>query len=88
MRLEYDPRGDIAYITIGDDADPKVHHTERVGESDEYERGIDYDSDGRIVGYEFMQASHGLALDQLPHREQIAVFIAGVANLRVIQKAS
>jgi uncharacterized protein YuzE len=88
MRLEYDPRGDIAYIAVGEDADAKVHHTERVGESDEYERGIDYDAAGEIIGYEFMNASQGLALDRLPHRDQIATFLASVASLRVIQKAS
>jgi uncharacterized protein YuzE len=88
MRLEYDPRGDIAYIHVGPDASAKVDHTERVGDSEEYERGIDVDGDGRIVGYEFMNASRGLDLDSLPHREEIAAFIASVAVLRVIEKAS
>ena len=88
MRLEYDPRGDIAYIQMGPPAGSIVDHTERVGESDEYERGIDYDADGRIVGYEFMNASRGLELDGLPDRERIAAFIASVAGLRVIQQAS
>ena len=88
MRLEYDPRGDIAYIHIASDANATVVHTERVGETEEYERGIDFDADGQIVGYEFMNASRGLSLDSLPHRDDIAEFIASVAGLRVIQKAS
>jgi uncharacterized protein YuzE len=88
MRLEYDARGDIAYVQIADDVDATVHHTERVGESTEYQRGIDYDSEGQIVGYEFMNASRGLDLDLLPHRDEIASFIASVAGLRIIQKAS
>jgi uncharacterized protein YuzE len=88
MRLEYDPQGDIAYIHVAPDANATVDHTERVGGSEEYQRGIDYDDDGRIVGYEFMNASRGLDLDSLPHRDDIAAFIASVTGLRVIQKAS
>jgi uncharacterized protein YuzE len=88
MRLEYDPRGDIAYIQVTPDADVTVDHTERVGDGDEYERGIDFDADGGIVGYEFMNASRGLDLHGLPHRDEIAAFIADVSGLRVIQKAS
>lgn len=88
MRLEYDPRGDIAYISMMCDTDTPVHHTERVGGGDEYQRGIDYDADGQIVGYEFMNASHGLELDGLPHRDQIASFIVSVTSLRLTQKAS
>ena len=88
MGLEYDPRGDIAYIHIASDANAQVVHTERVGESEEYERGIDFDADGQIVGYEFMNASRGLALDSLPHRDDIEAFIASVTGLRVVQRAS
>lgn len=88
MRLEYDPRGDIVYISVVPDAGVTVHHTERVGDGNEYERGIDYDADGQIVGYELMNASRGLELDRLPHRDQIAAFIASVAGLKIVQKAS
>jgi uncharacterized protein YuzE len=84
MRLEYDPRGDIAYIQLSTDVDPEVHHTERVGTGQEYERGIDFDQHGEIVGYEFMNASRGLELADLPHRDQIAAFIASVSGLRVL----
>ena len=88
MRLEYDPRGDIAYVHVGPVANARVDHTERVGDSEEYQRGIDYDPNGEIVGYEFMNASRGLDLESLPHREEIAMLLANVAGLRVIQKAS
>jgi uncharacterized protein YuzE len=88
MRLEYDPRGDIAYIHMGAPAGSTVDHTDRVGDDDEYGRGIDYDAHGRIVGYEFMNASHGLDLEGLPDRDRIAAFITSVAGLRVVQKAS
>lgn len=88
MGLEYDPQGDIAYIHVGPAADAVVSHTEPVGEGEEYERGIDYDAGGAIVGYEFMNASHGLNLEGLPHREEIAAFITRVAGLRVLSKAS
>jgi uncharacterized protein YuzE len=88
MRLEYDPKGDIAHIQVSLTPDVKVHHTERVGDGDEYERGIDYDADGQIVGYEFVNASHGLDLRQLPHQQQIADFIESVASLRIVQRAS
>ena len=89
MRLEYDPRGDIAYISVsGADADGVVHRTERVGANEEYERGIDYDGNGNIVGYEFMDASRGLNLEGLPHRDDIAAFITRVTGLPVLSKAS
>ena len=88
MRLEYDPQGDIAYIQVVPDANATVDHTERVGDGEEYERGIDFDADGSIVGYEFMNASRGLDLNSLPHRDEIVAFIADVTGLRVIQKAS
>jgi uncharacterized protein YuzE len=88
MRLEYDPRGDIACIYVSEDVNATVDHTERVGNSDEYERSIDYDANGEIVGYEFMNASNGLALDRLPHRHKITEFIASVTSLHVVQRAS
>jgi uncharacterized protein YuzE len=88
MRLEYDPQGDIAYIHMGLSTSTTVDHTERVGADDEYQRGIDYGADGQVIGYEFMNASQGLDLQGLPDRDRIAAFIASVAGLRVIQKAS
>jgi len=89
MRLEYDPQGDIAYIDVSSDAASViVDHTERVGSDDEYERGIDYDVNGAVLGYEFMNASRGLNLDGLPHRDEIAAFISRVAGLRILSRAS
>jgi uncharacterized protein YuzE len=88
MQLEYDPRGDIAYIHMVLSATTTVDHTERVGGDDEYERGIDYSADGQVIGYEFMNASQGLDLQALPERDRIAAFIASIAGLNVIQKAS
>lgn len=85
MRLEYDPIGDIAYITV---RDGEVCRTEDVSDGRQYDRGIDFDADGQIVGYEFMNTSRGLTLESLPHREEIAAFLASVSGLRVIQKAS
>ena len=88
MRLEYDLRGDIAYIHVSPAAaNAIVDHTERVGSDDEYERGIDVGPDGTIVGYEFMNASHGLNLGGLPHRDELAVFMAQVSGLRVLSSA-
>ena len=54
----------------------------------DHTKDVDYDAAGAIVGYEFMNASRGLNLDGLPHREEIAAFIPGVAGLRVLSKAS
>lgn len=88
MRLEYDPIGDIAYIYVSEDIAATVHHTDRIGESAEYQRGIDYAADGSVFGYEFMNASHGLNLDGLPHQDEIAAFILRVAGLRVLSTAS
>ena len=89
MRLEYDLRGDIAYISVsGADADGVVHRMEPIGASEEYDRGIDYDADDKIVGYELMNASLGLNLEGLPHRDDIAAFITRVTALQVLSKAS
>lgn len=85
MRLEYDPVGDIVYIRV---ADGDVDRTEDVSPGRQYDRGIDYDERGRIIGYEFMNASRGLDLVGLPHAEQLAAFIASVTTLRVVRKAS
>ena len=85
MNLEYDPIGDIAYIRV---AEGHVQRTEDVSPGRQYDRGIDYDEQGEIIGYEFMNALRGLDLTGLPHGDEIAAFIARVTGLRVIQKAS
>jgi uncharacterized protein YuzE len=84
MKLEDYPVGDIAYIYVSEAIAEFVHHTDRIGERAEYQRGIDYAADGSIVGYEFMNASHGLNLDGLPHHDEIAAFIERVAGLRAL----
>jgi hypothetical protein len=75
-------------VHISANANATVDHTERIGDTEEYERGIDFDAGGHIVGYEFMNASRGLDLDGVPHREEIAAFINSIAGLRVVEKAS
>lgn len=88
MRLEYDPLGDIAYVSMGLPPEVTVSRTVRVGASDEYQRGIDFTVENRIVGYEFMHASQGLDLSDLSDRDRIAAFIGSVTDPRVIQQAS
>ena len=78
MKLEYDPIGDIAYIAI---REGEVHRTEDVSGGRQYDRGIDYDERGEIIGYEFMNATRGLDVRGLPHAEQLVTFLKGVALL-------
>ena len=82
MRATYDPEVDVLYVTLRDEL---VDHTEDVSRDRQYERGIDYAADGSLVGYEFMNASRGIDLDGLPHRDELAVLVDRTSGLRVLQ---
>jgi uncharacterized protein YuzE len=88
MWLEYDPIGDIAYVYVGNDARERfVDHTENVSRGEQYDRGIDWGLDGQILGYEFMNASRGVDLEGLPHRDELATLFARVGSIRALDAA-
>ncbi len=73
MRLEHSPSSDAAYVSVVDEIpDGAVDHTENVSRGRQYERGIDYDARGAILGYEFLNVSRGVDLSDLPHRDELA----------------
>jgi uncharacterized protein YuzE len=86
MLLRYDPSVDAAYVYVnGPIADGGVDHTENVSRGPFYTRGIDYDAEGRILGYEFLNVSRGVDLTDLPHREELAAVFAKTRGIRVLE---
>jgi uncharacterized protein YuzE len=86
MLLRYDPEADAAYVYVdGPIPDGGVDHTEDVSHGGQYERGIDYDAGGRILGYEFLNVSRGVDLEGLPHRDELAELVARVGAIRVLE---
>jgi uncharacterized protein YuzE len=86
MKLRFDPEADAAYVYVaGPIADGGVDRTEDVSRGGQYERGIDYDAAGRILGYEFLNVSRGVDLAGLPHREQLAELFARMGAIRVLE---
>ena len=84
--LRYDPEADAAYVYVaGPIPDGGVARTEDVSRDWYYERGIDYDAEGNILGYEFLNVSKGVDLTDLPHRDELAAFFAGVHGIRVLE---
>jgi uncharacterized protein YuzE len=86
MLLQYDREADAAYVEVaGPIQEGGVARTEDVSRHDQYERGIDYDAEGRIVGYEFLNVSRGVDLADLPHRDELAAVFASVQSIRVLE---
>ena len=81
MIATYDPEGDILYITLHD---VPVDHTDDVSRAGQYDRGIDYAADGTVVGYEFMNASAGIDLDDLPHQAELGALLTRTQRLRSV----
>ncbi|MCC6174114.1 MAG: DUF2283 domain-containing protein [Chloroflexi bacterium] len=85
MILEYDPETDTAYVYVDEVArDAAVASTDDVSLGDYYERGIDRDATGKIVGFEFMKASRGIVLDGLPRRDELAALFARLNGVRAV----
>jgi uncharacterized protein YuzE len=86
MMLRYDPEADAAYVYVdGPIPGGGVDHTDDVSRGGQYERGIDYDAAGRILGYEFLNVSRGVDLEGLPHRNELAELFARVGAIRVLE---
>jgi hypothetical protein len=65
-----------------------VSHSDDVSRGGQYGRGIDYDAEGRILGYEFLNVSRGVDLSGLPHRGELAVLFERVRGIRVFTASS
>lgn len=85
MILEYDPETDTAYVYAdGGARDTTVSWTEDVSTDSQYQRGIDRDATGRIVGFEFMNASRGVDLAGLPRRDELAALFRRLGSIRAV----
>ena len=57
-------------------ADKPWAYTDDVSRGREYERGIDYAEDGTPIGLEFLNASRGVDLTDIPRAREIAAELA------------
>jgi uncharacterized protein YuzE len=86
MMLKYDQEADATYVSVSSPiAEGAVSRSEDVSRGEQYERGIDYDSQGSILGYEFLNVSRGVDLEGLPHRDELAELFAQVGAIRVLE---
>ena len=84
MLVKYDQDADAAYVSVaGLIPEGGVSRTEDVSRGDQYERGIDYDVDGHILGYEFLNVSRGVDLSGLPHRDGLAAIFERMRGIRL-----
>jgi uncharacterized protein YuzE len=67
MTVELDTKADAAYARA---ADRPVASTKEL----DPQRVVDYDSDGEIVGIEFLTVSRGVDLTDLPYRDELSRF--------------
>ena len=69
MRLDYDEDADAVYIYL--------HEAPYAfGEDLDSERRIDYAPDGKPIGIELLNVSHGVNLDGAPQREAVSPLLA------------
>ncbi len=73
MDFEYTRSADALYVGFDD---RYVAYTIDISRNGYYERGIDYDAEDRILGYEFLNVSHSVDLSDLPHRDELATLFA------------
>lgn len=76
IKHTHDPQADAVYITLSD----KPYS---FGEDLGPERRVDYAADGTPIGIELLAVSHGVDLDGLPYRPELAALLeqAGVPVL-------
>ena len=80
LTLEYDEAVDAAYLTVS--AKPWDHQV-RLDDA----RGIDYASDGSVIGIEILSPRRkGVLLDGLPFRDDVARILAAVP-FRILEGA-
>ena len=63
-RVSVNDAGDILYVRLNDAA---IHTTREFGDC----RMVDYDSQGHVVGVEFLQIVGGIDLDGLPENRRL-----------------
>lgn len=68
LKLEFDPVADAMYVLI---TDSQVASTRPMDSN----RLLDLDSDGLVVGIEFLNASKRIDLTDIPYHDQIAGLI-------------
>src|SRR5215204_3081677 len=70
MKLTYDEQVDAAYVEVAGPIPPGgVDYTEELDQ----DRNIDRNADDAVLGYEFLNVRrHGVRLDDLEHREELA----------------
>ena len=86
MMLTYDVEADAAYVSVeGTIPEGAVRRTEDVSRRRQYERGIDYGADGRILGYEFLNVSRGMDLSSRPHHDALAALFERVRGIRILE---
>ncbi len=78
MKIEYDRRGDVAYATVGPAIEPgTIAAVERFGE----DRRVDYDAEGRVLGYEFLNVRRfGVDVAGLPYADEVAAAFKAAAS--------
>ena len=81
MRISYFADIDILYVDLGDPL-PEDQPVETY-ELDVW-RNVDVGPDGIPSGVEFINASTGIDLEGVPHREEIATAIERLGTLRVL----
>jgi uncharacterized protein YuzE len=69
MKISYDRKIDVLYVELGEGP---VGHTEDVSRGPYYERGVDHAEDGTPIGVEFLNASRGVDLTDIPRADEIA----------------
>jgi uncharacterized protein YuzE len=75
--VSYDDEGDVLYVLLAGDEIP----VERSISLDDL-RIVDYSTDGRVLGIEFINASSGVDLSDLPFAETVAQLI-GTSGLPI-----
>ena len=76
--IEYSPESDILYIQFG----PQEHSAGTKAIDDL--RIVDFAEDGSLYGVEFIGASAGLDLSDLPERDRIEAAVRAIPQFKVL----
>lgn len=83
MRVTYSERADALYVEL---SDKPFGHTADVSRGPDYERGIDYAEDGTPLGVEFLNASRGVDLTDIPRAAEIAATLRA-RGFKILERA-